>query len=880
MSLYFLTVLFMGIASAQPGTTYVSNQQLNKNFSDPDLWVGGVVPPEGASVTIVNSAVTMDLDMTLGTVTINSGSLNLASRTLTITDRFINYQQAGVISGTSTVIFNSTVADNNSAIATIGGSEDIIFYNVELPDGSVVDFGSGGGSNSETYITNRLKMDGGSVAVNSPIYGTASTLLYNDTHASIGVEWTAGLNAGKGVPYHVSVGDGASLDFGASSSNYTCLGNFVVNSLGASLNLGEITGELTVQGDLAFGMTKSVSLTLPSMESDMKVIVLGDLTLGSNTTSIGTKANFAIGGDFTCGGSGISFGTLELIGSVSQVVSGGGLVIDEFIVDNGADDVITGNGDVIINAVVDITPGGFFDPVDGSVSINSSFTMNSDATGTARIATLANSAMTSDVSGDITFERYIPANLDGPSWLASGNYVVGATRADWAASFGSDLHLVFDWDETHAVDVTDASGGANAWTIISDETESLHSDGIGYAVYTASGSSPTLAASGSYNIAQQDLTLSFSNGAHQGGGWHILSNPFPSPISGSEFLSDNSGLISRYYMYDNSNDIFKTDLTGAPAIIDVGQAFWVQVSGAGTVSFELDQVTEGTNSFMREVDPLDIGIVGVRVGQEGGLFGHAFVRLHGGATPEWDWELDASRRASGNTNAPEIFSSLENGHQLLINAISLNEVEQTVIPFTVETGAEGTVEVKAEPDFNLPQGWCAFIEDTETGARVSYHTEMSLVVDLEPQTTYADRFELVLMEAPVFESTSSYCAGGTVSFIGENVELWTISWSDTTGIIGGTDFVTGLFVGDYIFEATNPINSCHTESFVSIEEVCLGDFNFNGERDISDLLLLLVNVQGLEVSSDELLETDCDCDGVMTTLDLLTFLPHFGNDCD
>ena len=871
--------LAAGAALAQPGTSYVTYQQQNRNFSDADLWVGGVVPATGASVTIVNSTVTMDVDVSLGTLTLSSGNLSLGTQTLTITDQFINNSLNGVTPGTSTVIFNSTVADNNSGQVTVGGTEDVTFYNVAIPAGSVVDFDSGGTNNTETYITNQLKMDGGSVVVNPAIYGGASTLLYDDTHTSIGTEWTAGASSGKGVPHHVSIGASSSLDFGSTSDNYTCTGDFTVDGASASLDVADITGTLTVDGDLSLGTSNAVSLMLPSVDGASKIVVGGDLTLGANTTITGDKANLEVLGNLANSVTGVSFGLLKMKGSADQDVTGSKITVDSLVVAN-TQNAVPNDSDVEFQADVEITPGGVFNPIDGTAKITGVFTMNSDATGTARIATLADAGATSDVDGDITFERFIASNADGPSWLSSGNYVVGATRADWTSSFGSDFHLVFDWDETHVTETTDAANGANAWTIVSNGTDALHNDGKGYVVYTAAGSSPTLTATGTYHTSQQDIALTFSNGANQGGGWHIVTNPFASPIDGSQFLSDNSTLISRYYMYDNASDVFKTDLTGAPATIDVGQAFWIQVSGAGTLSFELDQITHGANSFLREYDPFDLGMVGVLVTQSGGLFGHAFVRFHEEASADWEWNLDATRRPSGNVNAPEVYTALDNGHELLIHALNYEGEEELTIPFVIETGSEGTVQLQADPGFQIPEGLCAYIEDTETGERVGYGVDMAMSVDLQPQSTYADRFVLVVMGAPEFQSSSTYCEGGVVHFIGEDAGLWTVEWSNSTGDVDGTGCVTGLDAGDYMFEATNSLNECRTASNVTIEEICMGDFNLNGERDITDLLMLLIGIQPVENFEGSFPETDCDCDGAMTTLDLLMFLPQFGSLCE
>ena len=84
-----------------------------------------------------------------------------------------------------------------------------------------------------------------------------------------------------------------------------------------------------------------------------------------------------------------------------------------------------------------------------------------------------------------------------------------------------------------------------------------------------------------------------------------------------------------------------------------------------------------------------------------------------------------------------------------------------------------------------------------------------------------------------------------------------------------------------MLEAINDFAQCQVHSTMSIPEVCLGDFNLNGGRDITDLLILLVGLQPTnELAANEFLATDCDCDGAMTTSDLLLFLPYFGTGCN
>ena len=902
-------------AAAQPGVLHVSKISppgTTFSFNSGATWVGNAVPPSGSSIQIVeNSVVVLDVDnYTFGVVNVTvGGSLDLGANTVTITDYLVN--NGTLTASSSTVVFNSTVADNSSGQPTCDGVASIIFNDVQIPSSAVVDFGSGAigaEPNTEAYVNGTLSMDGGAVVLYPPFYGGASTLKYNDDY-TVSTEWTKNDASAstKGVPTHVEVADGASLSFGSTSDNYTCAGNFTVNGSG-SLNMATMSGDLTVtsaltvtgasgsldmssmmgdiivNGNCTIGgvASQSVTLTLPSAEGKGNLDVKGNLTLGESSanalTIAGDEGNISCGGDFNLHTTASEFGNVDFDGNVVQTFDGNKITADKLTVSNTRD-ASTGTADVIFDGDVDITPGGEFDPTDGTVDADgalngSTFTMKSDATGTARIATLDNSGAGSDVIGDITFERYFPAVTDGASWLSVGNYVVGASYAEWTSSFGS-APLMFEWDETHVLNSSESSNGASAYSIVNSGT--LEDADYGYLVYTASGATATLSSSGGYNTTDPATSLTYSSNG-QAAGWHLLTNPYPCPISGSEFLSDNAGLFSRYYAYNNTSDVFETDLTGAPATIDIGQSFWVQVSSAGAVSFALDQLTSGTNSFVRDADPMEQGMIAIRAEQEDGRYGSTLVRFHEESTHDWDWEFDATHKQSGNANNPEIYSVLENGHQLVINSAGSIEAVQS-INLAVESGSAGTVSLSMEEGYVMPEGVCGLIEDLETGEVAAIGGD-AMVVELEPFQLYENRFILTFMVAPIFEATASHCEGGILHFNGEDAELWDVSWEQVGGELTGSGCVTGLETGDYTVEATDPFTQCQVHSDIAIEEVCMGDFNLNGERDITDLLVLLVGIQPVDNFEGSFPETDCDCDGAMTTLDLLMFLPQFGSGCE
>ena len=684
-------------AAAQPGVLYVSKiapPGTTFSFNSGATWEGNVVPPSGSSIQIVqNSVIVLDVDnYTFGVVNVTlGGSLDLGANTVTITDYLVN--NGTLTASSSTVVFNSTVADNSSGQPTCDGVTSITFNDVQIPSSAVVDFGSGAigaEPNTEAYVNGTLSMDGGAVVLYPPFYGGASTLKYNDDY-TVSTEWTKNDASAstKGVPTHVEVADGASLSFGSTSDNYTCAGNFTVNGSGSlnmatmsgdltvtsnltvtgasgSMDMSTMTGDVIVNGDCTIGgvASQSVALTMPSAEGMGTLDVKGDLTLGESSnnalTISGDEGNVSCAGDFAIHASSTEFGLIEFDGLAAQTISGQAITIDSLVIDNSLNDV-DDDSDVTFGVNVDITPGGVFNPVEGSVQINSTFTMNSDASGTARIATLADAGATSDVTGNITFERYVPST-SGMNWLYIGNYVTNTTVGDWADDFGG-YNLFFDWDEQ--AQASSSSGTASSWTTLSN-ADAMTSTDNGYVVLTVGDDAPTLSASGGYNAGNvQTPTLTKSLAANTGGGWHLLTNPFPSPIDVATLLSENS-TFSSVQLYNNTTDNFVVLTTGT---IDIGQSFWAQVSSDAAASFNTTQLTHGTNSFIREFDPMEEAFFGVEVSQADGKFGKTYLKFHEESTSEWEWELDATHRGSGNWRNPQVYTTLENGHDLHINSM-------------------------------------------------------------------------------------------------------------------------------------------------------------------------------------------------------------------
>ena len=884
-----LTLLaFSSTSWAQLGEDYTSNANTSgtpKVFSDGTLWPASV-PPDSSNVTIDNAYVSLDSDKVFGTLNITGGSVILLNGyTITILDQLLNNNVPSAIdAGTSTVILKSTVADGGSGVVTIGGTNPVTLYNVEVADGSVVDFDDGV-SSTETFITNQLKMGGGSVVVNPPNYGGASTLLYDATYASIGTEWTAGASSGKGVPHHVAVGAGGTLSFGSTPNNYTCTGDFSINDATGSVDLSSMMGDLTVKGDFTSGTSSAVTVTVPSVEGKGTITVEGDMTLESNTTWTGDESNVVIKGNLANNISGTAFGLLKFAGASDQDITGNKITVDSLVVANTQNDTAD-DTDVDFQADVDITPGGVFNPIEGTTKVTGTFTMNSDATGTARIATLADAGATSDVDGNITFERYVPSTAS-TTWLIMGNYVTTSpamTVQNWMDDFGGTIY-VYSHDET--VNATNGNSGANGWTFM-NASSSLSTSAEGYfsMVPTSLGTSGhTLSNTGTYTTSSVSPSLTHTSGSYSQyfdpAGWNLLVNPYPSPIDGDAFVANNAS-VSEYYIYDNtSGNWLSSSQTGAleaPDAIDIGQGFYAYVASGneGLASFTTDLACYGANTFTRSEDLLLDGMFAVKIEDNEGRFGASTIRFHGEGTSEYEAALDAPFKAGANYN-PRIFSQLSDATKLAVNTVGdLNNLPEN-ISLTVQTGMSSVVTIGLDETTAVPEGLCARLIDLELGTVVPFGAD-ELTVELEPFTTYENRFILEFLFVPEFEQTATLCEGGTIHFIGESTEEWSISWDN--GSMNGTGCATNLDPGTYELNGVNMLNGCVVQDEVEISEVCMGDFNHNGGRDIPDLLTLLVEMQGASNANETFLHSDCDCDGLITTSDLLMFLPYFGASCE
>ena len=551
----------------------------------------------------------------------------------------------------------------------------------------------------------------------------------------------------------------------------------------------------------------------------------------------------------------------------------------DLVLDNSNGVTLKGHGRLKGGGSLDFTSGTLtvLDDPDGSGG-TSGLTFESNATmGTASIGPCSAANFGDGASQEFTFQRYIPADPDGSSWVNIGAYVTGTTVADWTAS--NPNMLIFEYDETNW-------GSMNAgWTYLWDGTAELV-PGSGYMAMIPQAEDALISIKGPFKMGDVPINLTFTDDPNQSNetvdGWNLVSNPYPSPVNLVQVLSRVDG-VEAYWIFDNTGDgayVTKNDQgTGdAPETLDIGQSFWVKVSSNQTLTFtEADKVAVA-NSFIREYDPGFQGSVGIEISNDDAQWCRSFVQFMEGSTPGFDEHEDAQFLNSTDTDDLRIWTTAETGEKLSIQSLG-SLAETSSVPLTITTGNGGLVKFGGYNQEHDLSNVCAIVEDLETGMTAQIGVD-HLELELPPNTLIEDRFVLHFSAAPTMSWENTACDGLAVELSEGDWSNWSASWYAIDDAASGEGFPEDLSDGEYIFELAQSASGCVQAFDVLIETACLGDFNLNGERDIVDLLVILAGLPGGAFENGFNEEADCDCDGAVTVNDMLTFLTVFSTPCE
>ncbi len=209
--------------------------------------------PSGA-VKLQNASFFIDVNGSAGNTfqLLNAGQLDLNGGTLNLNNNggFIYVNGARTI--TSTTAFGKVKINAAKSVANNSGTGNLLFdANVRVELYNQMDFGFSAGSIST--IAGELEIKGGGfvTTARAPFYANGSTLRYNSGgNYGAGEEWYANsFGEVTGVPFHVEIAAGTSMNFGNANTARELRGNM---TLGAGTNFylsNTAGGDLKIKGN-------------------------------------------------------------------------------------------------------------------------------------------------------------------------------------------------------------------------------------------------------------------------------------------------------------------------------------------------------------------------------------------------------------------------------------------------------------------------------------------------------------------------------------------------------------------------------------------------------------------------------------------------------
>lgn len=319
---------------------------------------------------------------------------------------------------------------------------------------------------------------------------------------------------------------------------------------------------------------------------------------------------------------------------------------------------------------------------------------------------------------------YMGSPIEGlakSGFSSCGNAQFNTTICDAPATGGAGPCVMsFHEDATISFNCTH-----NLWFY---ESAGTFTSGKGYALYAVPG---TLAFSGNAvnNGAVSYGPLGYSNKGNvnlpagfQGTttrGWHIVSNPYPSPIVLTGAQLNAMGFDAQIQRWNSATGTWVSSNPLSSVVIAVGQAFEVKVNGApgSTATFAVDNTFRSTvtnPAFYKTEDVPQQQYVNLTISNGNAAQNNtSMVYFQDGATTAFDHTYDANQ-LFGLEDLPYVYTLEQNGELLSYNALPLLTAgNPQSVPVGIYNKAAGNLSLTFEGINTV--GANVVLEDLKTG---------------------------------------------------------------------------------------------------------------------------------------------------------------------
>jgi len=398
-----------------------------------------------------------------------------------------------------------------------------------------------------------------------------------------------------------------------------------------------------------------------------------------------------------------------------------------------------------------------------SLTVSGDFTNNGTVTLNSTADDYSSLIVTGTATGDIVYNRYVNVYDDtlGGGWDLVCS-PVGMSIADFITANGANIQVLGD---DYAFSQFNNATGQWERYATAEQTGNFEA-GKGYSMATTGGS--TVAFAGAMQTADQSINIINNNGLNGvGRRWNLVSNPFPSYIDGSAFLTANATIIDDVYTgvygWDGSDYVIYNQLDfNSNVSIAPGQGFWV--AAASTDSAQL-----GFTADLRTVSGSGDFVTGPQL-----LTYSVGLKLYNGESQQAATKfyfrdglslgLDPGYDAGAFNQSTKLSTRLPQGSNQTAfarNAMGMDAMQNTRVPLEIRqnAGQEFTVSIA---DMELPQDIYVYLEDTLNGTLTSLK-ENDFELTAQSDLSGVDRFFIV------FKSNSVLSSGDTLGIDALNV---------------------------------------------------------------------------------------------------------------
>lgn len=436
-------------------------------------------------------------------------------------------------------------------------------------------------------------------------------------------------------------------------------GNFTWNTPSLAQDIDLASGLGGVAGNLTITVPTGITLIM-GVDSFYELTVEGDFSVsGSGTVTF--PGTLHLLGDLLTNGT-LSFdqdAILSFEGSSAQSISGStDISVNTIQVSNSSG--VSVNGTVLLDGTLTLLDASAVFDADGSGS--GVFVVRS--TGVSSGGRIAELPTPANFTGNVTIQRFI----NGPDdWrylafpLASGmvdqwqdDFPVTGDFTDPSPNNVDGVvdqtePSIYSYNASSQSWVAVGSGGATGSTALSGTT--------GYSVYTYHTGNFTISVTGSINKGDVSIPLGTASE-----GWNLIPNPMPSPIDWDNIVPSLPLNLNDAIYLRTANNIFSSYVggvaTSAPfggwtGEVAIGQSFWVQSTGATSLTVSESAKTSEAYQFLRAEQPTDYFRVTL---QSSAQKDDAVIRFHADATKNMDARFDAVKWRNGCTTCVNISS--------------------------------------------------------------------------------------------------------------------------------------------------------------------------------------------------------------------------------